>query len=58
MTVAMWVIHLYLFFVLGFFGAGAIDKFSNRNPGAVTYAALTAGAVASLAMLYAQASAM
>ena len=58
MTVAMVLIQFYLFLVLGFFGAGALDKFSSRDSGAVTYAAIAIGAIASLVMLYIQASAM
>ena len=58
MTFAMLIINFYLFLVLGFFGAGALDKFSNRDSGAGTYAAIAAGAIVSLAMLYIQASAM
>jgi len=57
-TVAMVLIQFYLFLVLGFFGAGALDKFSSLESGAVTYAAIAVGAIVSLVMLYIQASSM
>lgn len=58
MTVAMLLISFYLWFILGFFGTGALDKFSNRAPDAGLYGAVAAGAFVSLVLLYIQVSAM